>query len=381
MTKAHAWMIVRFIAFIALTIAGLWFFGWLFTVSYPFWIATLLVWMFLPLIRIMRRRIKLPNGLAVLFALLIGLSTLIAVFTGIIFLIIIGVRRISNNVPVWIETASKQVQLFFNETILPVWHQITGFLDTLNPEQQQTLQEGITQLGSQLAAMFGEMGQKVADALAILIMFVPTFLIAFLFVAIAFYFIGKEWDPATKRVLDAFPESMIKKGREFRHIFQYRVFGYVRAQVILMGIASLIVLVGLAILRVEQALTIAIIVGIAEILPYLGSGTILIPWFVYLFITGDISMGIGLAIVYGVTVGVRQTIEPKVLSSSMNLNALSVLISLFVGLQIFGIVGLFIGPFILVILVILKDIGMMKEIIHFIRYGFKEEREKEKEDL
>ncbi|MDG5786061.1 sporulation integral membrane protein YtvI [Evansella sp. AB-P1] len=374
MTKSHGWIIARFLALVILTFGAIWFVGWLFTISYPFWIASILVWMFLPLIRIMRSKVKFPNGLAVLVALLIGLGTLIAFFTGIVFLIIFGVRSISDNVPTWIETGSIQVQEFFNQRILPLWHNFTGFMDSLTPEQQQTLQEGITQLGGQLATMFGEMGQKVADALTNLIMSIPTFLIAFFFIFLAFYFIGKEWDGITKKVLDTFPAIFLKKGREFRHIFRFRVLGFLRAQIILMGIASIIVLVGLSILRIEHALTIALIVGIAEILPYLGSGTILIPWFVYLFITGDISLGIGIAIVYGVTVGVRQTIEPKVLSSSMNLNALSVLISLFIGLQLFGIFGLFIGPFVLVILVILKDIGVIKELIKFVHYGFKEEK-------
>ncbi|MCD8510893.1 MAG: sporulation integral membrane protein YtvI [Bacillus sp. (in: Bacteria)] len=376
MTKGQGWIIARFFLITIVTIAFFWGLAWLFSVSYPFWIATILVWMFLPLIRVMRTKVKLPNSLAVLFALLIGLSTIASIVTGIVFLIIIGVRRLSEHVPNWIEQASIQVQLFFNESILPLWHRVTGFMDSLTPEQQMTLQEGITTLGSQLATMFGEAGQKIADGLTHLIMAVPTFLIGFLFIFLAFYFIGKDWETMSKKVRDGVPAGFIKKAREFRRMFSHRVLGYLRAQVILMGIASIIVLIGLSILRIEQALTIALIVGIAEILPYLGSGTILIPWLIYAFVTGDISLGIGLAITYGVTVGVRQSIEPKVLSKSMNLNTLAVLISLFVGFQIFGIVGVFIGPFVLVILVILKDIGLGKTMWDFVIHGWSDDQNK-----
>ncbi|ADU29049.1 sporulation integral membrane protein YtvI [Evansella cellulosilytica] len=375
MTKAQGWIIARFVLVIFILISVVWLLGWLFTISYPFWIAAGLVWMFIPLIRLFRRKLKLPNGLAVLTALLIGLGTLIAFFTGIIFLIIIGVRRISTYVPEWIEVSSKQIQLFFNQSILPIWHRITGFTDSLTVEQQETLQGGITQLGSQVAAMFGEMGQGLADALGVLLVTVPSFLIGFLFVFLAFYFIGKDWDTLTTRVKNTVPPSFIKKGTEFRKIFRHRVLGFLRAQLILMGIASIIVFIGLTILRVDYAFNIALFVGIAEILPYLGSGTILIPWLIYLFLSGNVKLGIGIAVVYGVTIAVRQTIEPKILSSSMNLNALAVLLSLFIGFQIFGILGLFIGPFILVILVILKDIGVVKEIGDFIKYGWKEEKE------
>lgn len=158
-------------------------------------------------------------------------------------------------------------------------------------------------------------------------------------------------------------------------MFKYRVLGFLRAQIILMAIASIVVFTGLTILRIDQAFTLALIVGVAEILPYLGSGTILIPWFIFLFLTGNISLGIGIAVVYGVTVAIRQSIEPKILSSSMNLNALSVLISLFIGYQLFGVVGVFLGPFILVLLVILKDVGVFHSLGHFVRDGWKQEED------
>src|SRR5699024_9101448 len=119
--------------------------------------------------------------------------------------------------------------------------------------------------------------------------------------------------------------------------------------------------------------TIAMIVGIAEILYYFGFCSSLIPLFLYLFFTGDISMGIELAIVYGVTVAVRQMLEPKILSSSMNLNALAVLISLFAGLKLFGVVGVFLGPLILVIFVIFIDIGVVRDLADFVKYGFQED--------
>ncbi|WP_078592458.1 sporulation integral membrane protein YtvI [Evansella clarkii] len=373
MTKRQGLIIARFILITLLGAGLFWLLGWFFTISYPFWISTALVWMFIPFIRLLREKLHLPNGLAVFVALLSGLGTIIAIFTGIVFLIIIGVRRISSQVPGWIETGAFQIQQFFNESIFPIWQRITGVMDSLTPEQQTTLQEGIAELGTQAAVLFGELGQRVADWLTQLIIAVPAFLIAFLFIFLAFYFIGKDWDTINRKVRDSVPPEILKMFQQFKHMFKYRVFGFLRAQIILMAIASIVVFTGLSILRIDQAFTLALIVGVAEILPYLGSGTILIPWFIYLFLTGNISLGIGIAVVYGVTVAIRQSIEPKILSSSMNLNALSVLISLFIGYQLFGVVGVFLGPFILVLLVILKDVGVFHSLGQFVRNGWKEE--------
>ncbi|AOM83705.1 sporulation integral membrane protein YtvI [Salisediminibacterium beveridgei] len=373
MTKEQGWIFLRLLVVSAVTIGGIWLTGILFSLTYPFIIAAVLVWMFHPLIRFLRNALKFPNVLAVFFTVFLGLSAVIGSVTGIIFLIIFGFRRISAFLPEWIQTTAIQAQDFFNQSIFPIWKQLTGAVDTLTPEQQATLQNGIEQLGAQLAEGSTDFGQGIAEGLTSIIIFVPSFLIVFLFVFIAFYFIGKDWERMLQSVYDNTPAFILKKGRAFKTMFQYRVLGFVRAQIILMFIASVIVFTGLMILRVENALAIAMIVGIAEILPYLGSGTILIPWFIYMLITGELYMGIGLAIVYGVTIAIRQSIEPKILSSSMNLNALAVLISLFIGFQLFGIVGLFVGPFVLVILVIFKDIGFMGEIGRFIRYGFKDE--------
>ncbi|UTR08927.1 sporulation integral membrane protein YtvI [Evansella sp. LMS18] len=375
MTKKQGLIIARFILITLLGAGLFWLLGWFFTISYPFWISTALVWMFIPFIRLLREKLRLPNGLAVFIALLSGLGTIIAIFTGIVFLIIIGVRRISSQVPGWIETGAFQIQQFFNESIFPIWQRITGVMDSLTPEQQTTLQEGIAELGTQAAVLFGELGQRVADWLTQLIIAVPAFLIAFLFIFLAFYFIGKDWDTINRKVRASVPAEILKMSRQFKHMFKYRVLGFLRAQIILMAIASIVVFTGLTILRIDQAFTLALIVGVAEILPYLGSGTILIPWFIFLFLTGNISLGIGIAVVYGVTVAIRQSIEPKILSSSMNLNALSVLISLFIGYQLFGVVGVFLGPFILVLLVILKDVGVFHSLGHFVRDGWKQEED------
>lgn len=373
MTKQHGWIFARLVL-VALTVLALvWIIGWLFTVTYPFWIAALLVWMFYPLIRFLRDKIRFPNAISVVIALLLGLSAIVGSVTGIVFLIIFGIRRISELVPEWIQTTSLQVQVFFNTSVLPMWQQFTGVMDSLTPEQQSTLQDGIATLGNRLAESMTESGQGIVDGLTQLLIIVPTFLIVFLFIFIAFYFIGKDWEKIFRSIYESTPAPIVKKAKAFKSMFQYRVFGFIQAQLILMMIASVVVLVGLAILRVEHALTIAMIVGVAEILPYLGSGTILIPWLLYMFFTGNISMGIGLAVVYGVTVAIRQSLEPKVLSSSMNLNALGVLISLFAGFQIFGVVGVFLGPFILVVIVILKDIGVINELLQFIRQGFKDD--------
>ena len=71
----------------------------------------------------------------------------------------------------------------------------------------------------------------------------------------------------------------------------------------------------------------------------------MVPWILYVFFAqGNIVLGIGLSVLYGVIVIARQIMEPKVLASSVGLDPLATLIAMFVGLKLFGLLGLIVGP-------------------------------------
>ncbi len=58
--------------------------------------------------------------------------------------------------------------------------------------------------------------------------------------------------------------------------------------------------------------------------------------------------------------------EPKLLSSTIGLDPLATLISLFAGFQLFGFIGLIVGPVFLVILRALYEAKFFQEIYQFI---------------
>src|SRR5690625_7971514 len=95
MTENHAWIFGSLIIVILTVLAFFWVTAWVFSISYPFWVAALLVWMFYPLVRFVRSKVYLPNGLAVLLVSFISLSVLIVEFIGMVYLMNFGIRRIS----------------------------------------------------------------------------------------------------------------------------------------------------------------------------------------------------------------------------------------------------------------------------------------------
>ena len=68
---------------------------------------------------------------------------------------------------------------------------------------------------------------------------------------------------------------------------------------------------------VEYAFSVGFLTGLADLLPVFGTGSVFIPWIIYLFIKGNYSLVIGLAILFGVVVIIRQSLNPKLLLKAL----------------------------------------------------------------
>lgn len=104
----------------------------------------------------------------------------------------------------------------------------------------------------------------------------------------------------------------------------------------------------------------AIVISIIDIIPVLGTGTVLLPWTAYSLIVGDYGLAIGLGIMYATITVLRQIIEPKFVAGQLGLPPFMTLIAMFLGLKIFGVLGVFILPIFIIMLKLLND----EEIIH-----------------
>ena len=131
-----------------------------------------------------------------------------------------------------------------------------------------------------------------------------------------------------------------------------------KAYSILISITAIITIVGLKILGISYIFTIGILVGILDILPILGPGTLFIPWIIWEIISGDTGFAVSLLVLYVIISVVRQFLEPKIIGDNIGLHPLATLISLYVGLQLGGIVGMIAGPVLLVIFIACYRVGV-----------------------
>ena len=119
----------------------------------------------------------------------------------------------------------------------------------------------------------------------------------------------------------------------------------------LMSVVFLILSVTLTIIHVKYSFLIALGIAFVDALPILGSGTVLIPWSLGSLIGGNYRMAISLIVIYLIIILTRQLLEPKVLSTQIGLHPLATLLAMYVGLNLVGVLGMILGPVLVLITV------------------------------
>ncbi len=139
--------------------------------------------------------------------------------------------------------------------------------------------------------------------------------------------------------------------------------------ILLMTFAELFV--GFLVLGVDEAFVIAFLIAVLDILPVLGTGTVLIPWTLIAFASGETRLAIGILVLYLIITVVRNIVEPRLVGRQMGLSPVVMLPCMLVGLKFFGIIGLFGIPFGVAFLKSLND----RELIHIFNGAPKEREE------
>ena len=326
----------------------------------PFLIAFIISLIIEPLIRkVMKftnltRKVSATITLILVFALIIGLliwgiTSLITEASNILENLNNNMENISNRVSALVEN------LKFDSIQIPV-------------PIQTVLQNGfndLTKEGSNIA-------QKVLTSILDIVTHIPKLMIYIGITIVATYFVCTDKMYILDQMEHHLPRNWVNKfGYRLRKVIS-SLGDYLKAEGVLILISFSIVLIGLVILNligmnVRYPLVIALFIGFVDALPILGAGTIMLPWAVISAFNGDIQLAISLIVLYIVIIVIRQLVEPRIVSSHIGIHPIFTLIAMYTGFKIIGVIGMFIGP---IILIILKNIfetmidnGVVKTIL------------------
>ncbi len=182
----------------------------------------------------------------------------------------------------------------------------------------------------------------------------PSIAICIGITVVALYFICVDKIYILDQIEHHLPKVWVKKiGSHLRDLIQ-TLGGYLKAEATLVLISFIISLIGLYILQftgfnISYPLLMALFIGFVDALPILGSGTVMVPWAAISAINGDFNLGIAIIVLLIIMSVARQVLEPKLVSKNIGVHPIFTLIAMYTGFKIMGIMGLLIGPIVLII--------------------------------
>ena len=266
---------------------------------------------------------------------------------------------------------SRELSVFLSDTIVPVMQRfyrwLDHFLSVFYPAEQTGKTSGLHGVGEESAQTLKNAGKLmsgisdgVIDGVSGMAAGIPGFFMKLLIAVIATVFMELEFPEIKAFLKRQIPAEYQRAFRDGKNYVTGTMGKCILSYCLIFGITFAELTAGLFLLGIKNAFAIAFIIAVLDILPVLGTGTVLIPWAVLAFASGRISAGVGVFGLYLVITVVRNLIEPKLVGKQMGLSPVIMLPCMLIGLKFFGIIGLFVVPLLVSFLKQLNDRGIIK---------------------
>jgi sporulation integral membrane protein YtvI len=316
----------------------------------PFVIGFALAAMFQPLIRIIQKTTRLPNKLVAIIVIFIFFTILVMLLGWLSFEVFVFLLNFFKGLP-----------QFYLNTILPylenVAANISHFIKNLDPTLVSAFQEYFDTIIGSTSAIITSVSVAVVTSITSVATRVPIIIVGLLIMIIVTFFIAVDYERIVSFIKNQMNEHTKTMMQDINgYIFQL-LKKYGKSYLIIMSVTFVELTIGFTILGIPNALVIAFLIAIFDILPVLGTGGVVIPWAIFLFIDGNIALGFGMLVLYVIVTIVRNVIEPRILGGQIGLHPVLTLFAMYVGVQLIGFFGLFLAPMTLAILKSLHDSG------------------------
>jgi sporulation integral membrane protein YtvI len=291
-------------------------------------------------------RLKRVHAVTTVFSLF-----LIIVGFAFYFLIVILVQQIitfSQKLPHFLSEATE----VFNKFI-QTWE---SYSSSIPKEIIASLENSVETIQRLLLEFATNSTQSIVHFITL----IPGFLIHFLVYLVALFLISLDLPKLKKRLKKYLSERTHQRLAMIVTQLSKAGIGFIKAQFLLSLITFFLALVGLLLLKVDYAVIMALLIVVVDILPILGTGSVLVPWGIISIANGNSGLGIGLIVLFVIITVVRRIIEPKVFSTNLGISPLAALVSVYLGFQLLGFIGLFIGPAFVILMETMVKAGVIK---------------------
>lgn len=335
--------VITFYIFLAILVTYL-FFKYLFACVLPFAAAFMLAYASRGSVLFLCRKCRFSRFAAVLTVTLVVLGGVFA----LLYFLVSGLISELSGLTVYLSAEN------ITELLTHVGDSVMALIRRLPPVVAERFSALVAPLTQNIDAFVSTAVQNALPVLAstVLRLFssLPKILLFIGALILSLFYFGCDYEKITAFVKRRLSEKQLSFARELKEHFFDTFFSVLRAYGILIIMTFLELWVGFLLLRIPYATLLAIFIALVDILPVLGTGTVLVPWGVFLLIVGEYKTGLCILALYGIITVIRQVAEPKILGDSVGLHPLATLISMYFGLKLCGVGGLFLFPFAVMII-------------------------------
>lgn len=342
MDKLYIKQVVKNIIYFILSLIGV-FIGIKISIFYtPFLIAFILAIIIEPIIRYLMKKFNLKRKISSIIVFTISISIIIAI-------IVIGTSLLIQETFDLIKG--------FNQDLDRIYDSINKIIQSLDLSKLNIPQEWIITIQEQAILLIEKTSQLLKTILDNTVMFIsklPQIALYVVITVLALYFITTDKIYILDQLEHHLPRTWVRKILKHIKDLSTSLGKYIRAQLVLVLISFIISLISFYIFKtigfdLKYPFLIAILIAFVDLLPIFGSGTVMIPWSIYLGCVGQYNYAIAILALWIIMSIVRQLIEPKIVSNQLGIHPIFTLIAMYTGFKFFGIIGLFIGTLILII--------------------------------
>ena len=309
------------------------FMRYLFPPMSPFIFGILVAWGLQRPANALSRKLHLPKRIPALL--------LTIVFYCILFIAVItaGVQIISA-----LEHFVPQIPVFARQIIPYISRSLEAIevqLQEFDPEIVDIVDRVSRELVSSLEKMISSISVAAVRLVSNIVTSMPTVILTVIVAVVSTCFAAIDFDHLLGYVKSRLPRNFQNTVSTTFATGVDSIRKILASYITIMGLSFVELSIGFILLGVPYAVGLALLVAVIDIMPILGTGLVLIPWAIIAAVLGSYRMAIGVAALYIVMLVVRNIVEPKLVGQQMGLHPLVTLIAMFVGLQLFGLLGLF----------------------------------------
>ena len=292
---------------------------------------------------------KLPRGLwsaLLVFALLAVLLLLLGVLAD-------RIAAESAGFPEWLAALAPQIKIAFGD--LERW--FSGLLESLPSGLEASLRQSPAKLVD--TAVSGLTGLVAGFSGGVLTQ-LPGILLTTILSVVAACFLTSDYPRIARFVLAQFSPKNQEILVNAKRLFMENILKMLRGYALLFLITFAELFAGFLLMGQPYAALIALLIAILDILPVVGTGTALLPWALIQLLLGRTGHALQLVGLYLFITVLRNVLEPRIIGRQVGLPPVVTLLSMYLGLKLFGFIGLFALPLLVILLAKLQDAGLIR---------------------